>query len=94
VITVSPLLPILDPEAFFARLGECAHAVVLDHFIEGDGSREGARTRLTPVPAVMERLHPGSATLAYRDRMVAVAARVLPGRVSVGIDGFAGRGWR
>lgn len=94
VITVSPLLPIAEPERFFARLGECADAVVLDHFIGGDGSPAGTRTHLTPVPAAMERARPGSASLAYLEEMLTIASRVLPGRVAVGAEGFAGRGWR
>ena len=91
VITVSPLLPIADPETFFARIATSADAVVLDHFIGGDGSPEGQRTRRTPLPAAMEAVHPGSSTLAYREAMVEVARRYLPGRVGVSIDGFAGR---
>lgn len=93
VITVSPLLPIERPEHFFARCGECADAVVIDHFIGGDGSREGARTRATAVPAAMEHAQPGSASLTYLEQMACIARRVLPGRVAVGSEGFAGRGW-
>lgn len=91
VITVSPLLPIADPEGFFARVAEAADAVVLDHFIGGDGSVLGARTRKTALPAAMEAVDPGSTTLAYRDRMARMASRFLPGRVGIGPDGFAGR---
>jgi hypothetical protein len=32
-----------------------------------------------------------STALEYRDRMAAVAREVMPGRVGVGVDGFAGR---
>jgi len=39
----------------------------------------------------MESLQPGSTELSYRDRLVELARRRLPGRVGVGIDGFAGR---
>ncbi len=92
VITVSPLLPIADPERFFARLAEVADAVVIDHFIGGDGTPDGSRTRRTGLPAAMEAVRPGSGELAYRDEMVAIARRVLPGRVGVGAQGFAGRG--
>jgi len=91
VVTLAPLHPIAEPQAFFARLSECADAVVIDHFIEGDGTPDGARTRRTALPAAMERVHPGSTQLAYRDAMVALARAALPGRVGVGRDGFAGR---
>ena len=91
VVTVSPLLPIADPERFFARLAEVADAVVIDHFIGGDGTQDGSRTRRTALPAAMESVRPGSAELAYRDEMVEIARRALPGRVGVGAEGFAGR---
>ena len=91
VITVSPLLPIADPETFFARVADCADAVVLDHFIGGDGSKNGSRTRRTRLPEAMEAVEPGSSELDYLHRMVDVARRFLPGRVGVSVDGFAGR---
>ena len=91
VITVSPLLPIAEPRGFFARIAESASAVVLDHFIGGDGTADGARTRRTALPAAMAAVDPESNRLAYRDRMVAIAEQVMPGRVGVGRDGFAGR---
>ena len=91
VVTVSPLLPIADPERFFARIAEAADAVVLDHFIGGDGSPNGARTRKTTLPEAMAAVDPESVTLAYRDRMAAIAQKFLPGRVGVNRDGFAGR---
>lgn len=42
---VSPLLPLAEPESFAIRLGEVASAVILDHYLIGDGSPDGARTR-------------------------------------------------
>jgi len=90
VVTLAPLLPISDPETFFARLAGSCDAVVVDHFIGGDGSKQGARTLRTPLPAVMESVHPGSSELAYRDEVVEVARRYFPGRVGVGAGGFAG----
>lgn len=91
VVTVSPLLPIEHPDRFFSRIAEVADAVVLDHFIQGDGTADGSRTERTQLPEAMRAVCPESVTLAYRDRMVAVAKRHLPGRVGVNIDGFAGR---
>jgi DNA repair photolyase len=93
VITVAPLLPIADPDGFFAEVAASADAVVLDHFLEGDGSpgATGWRTLRTPLPAAMAAVDPASLTLDYRDRMAEVARRYLPGRVGVGCAGFAGR---
>jgi DNA repair photolyase len=91
VVTVSPLLPIEDPDSFFGRIAQVADVVVLDHFIQGDGSDDGGRTLRTALPAAMAAIDPESITLAYRDRMVDVARRYLPGRTGVNIDGFAGR---
>ncbi|MGH7128483.1 MAG: hypothetical protein ACREIV_07925, partial [Planctomycetaceae bacterium] len=91
VVTVSPLLPIEDPDGFFARLAAVADAVVIDHFILGDGTPDGRRTFATGLPRAMAALDPESLTLAYRDRMIEIARRHLPGRVGVGADGFAGR---
>ena len=91
VVTVSPLLPIANPRRFFSRIAETADAVVLDHFIQGDGSDDGARTRRTALPAAIEAIEPEALTLAYRDRMAAIAREFLPGRVGVNIEGFAGR---
>jgi len=94
VVTVAPLLPIAEPRAFFERVSEVADAVVIDHFIEGDGSADGARTTRTALPAAMEAVVAGSTRLAYRDEMVAIAREVMPGRVGVSREGFAGRGMR
>ncbi len=91
VITVSPLLPIAEPEAFFGRIADCAHAAVIDHFVEGDGTPDGRRTKGTPLPAAMEAIDPTSLELSYRNSMLLIARRHLPGRVGLSIDGFAGR---
>jgi DNA repair photolyase len=91
VITVSPLLPIAAPVAFFSRIAASADAVVIDHFIEGDGSPDGARTVRTALPEAMAALDRGSTALCYRDEIVAIARDIMPGRVGVSIDGFAGR---
>ena len=91
VITVSPLLPIAEPRRFFERVAEVADAVVVDHYIGGDGSPAGSRTLATPLPQAMACVDATSVGLDYRDRMVAVAEEVMPGRVGVSVDGFAGR---
>lgn len=91
VVTVSPLLPIADPDSFFRRIADVADAVVIDHFIQGDGSPLGRRTLKTPLPAAMSAVDPQSVDLTYRDAMADIARRFLPGRVGINIDGFAGR---
>jgi len=91
VITVAPLLPIADPDGFFGRVSECADAVVIDHFVGGDGSSDGGRTLRTPLPEAMAAVHPASVHIAYREEIVSIAQRRMPGRVGVGMDGFAGR---
>ena len=83
--------PIADPVSFFTRIAHSADAVVIDHFIEGDGSADGSRTVRTPLPAAMVQLEPQSIALPYRDEIVAIARRIMPGRVGVSADGFAGR---
>ena len=87
LITVAPLLPIADPDSFFQRVAESAHAVCLDHFIGGDGTPDGRRTRRTRLPEAMELVEPSSSELAYRGRMERVARRHLE-RVGVGAEGF------
>ena len=91
VVTVSPLLPIDDPHAFFARLAGVADAVAIDHYIGGDGTPDGARTRRTSLPIAMAAVDARSVTLAYRDEIVAIARQYFPGRVGVNFDGFAGK---
>jgi hypothetical protein len=91
VVTVAPLWPIAAPEAFFARVAASADAVVVDHFVGGDGSAGGARTRATRLPLAMAEVAPASVDASYAEAMIAVAKRHLPGRVGAGRDGFAGR---
>lgn len=91
IVTVAPLLPIAEPQAFFTRIAACADGVVLDHFVGGDGSPGGSRTRRTGLPTAMAAVEPSSLTPAYLDSMAAHARQVMPGRVGVGPAGFAGR---
>jgi DNA repair photolyase len=91
VITVAPLLPIDRPDNFFRQLSEVADAVVIDHYIAGDGSPNGARTLRTALPKAMEAIEPESTKLAYRELIVSIARRYFPGRVGINIAGFAGK---
>ena len=68
-----------------------ADAVVIDHFIGGDGSTTGSRTLRTRLPLAIEQIDPRAVTLAYRDEIVEIARNYFPGLTGVGIDGFAGR---
>jgi len=45
VAVVSPLWPIADVEGFARRLEQSAGYVILDHYLLGDGSKDGLRTR-------------------------------------------------
>jgi DNA repair photolyase len=91
VVTASPLLPIDQPDAFFRKLREVADAVVIDHFIGGDGSADGCRTHRTPLPEAMAAVVPESVELSYRESIVSIARKYFPGQVGVHIEGFAGR---
>lgn len=91
VVTAAPLLPLADPEAFFARVARCADALVLDHFVGGDGSPGGARTRRTGLPAAMAEVDPASVDAAYLEGLLPLARAAMPGRVGVGAEGFAAR---
>jgi DNA repair photolyase len=93
---VSPLLPLDDERAFASKLGECAGGVILDHYLLGDGSRDGARTKrprahapLT-LPEALERAGLGEwATLERFERVVRVFVEALgESRVGVSQEGF------
>jgi len=89
VACLSPLYPMQNPAAFFERLAEAgADAVVIDHFIEGDGTAEGSRTWKTELPHSMAAVDPASISLDYRDRIAAIARNYLP--VGISASGFAG----
>jgi hypothetical protein len=45
-----PLLPLADPLAFARRLDATCDRVILDHYLIGDGSPGGWRTRKTGFP--------------------------------------------
>lgn len=90
VACLAPLYPITDAHAFFERLSKTGIvAVVIDHFIEGDGTVDGARTLKTALPAAMQAVNPDSLHVAYRDTLAAIAKQYLP--VGVSAAGFAGR---
>ncbi|MFQ5671823.1 MAG: radical SAM protein [Nitrospinales bacterium] len=89
VACLSPLYPMKNPEAFFASLAKTGiRGVVIDHFIRGDGTPDGARTRQTALPAAMAAVDAESTQLDYRDKIARIAVRYLP--VGISSSGFAG----
>lgn len=87
--TLSPLLPLRDPEAFAARLDRACRRVVVDHYLLGDGSH-GLRTRRTAFPALLAAAgFDDWNRLERMDEVVALLrARLGPERVLVSCDGF------
>ncbi len=55
VATVSPLMPLDDPRRFARQLEAACDRVILDHYLLGDGSPNGQRTRQTQLPVLLER---------------------------------------
>jgi len=89
VACLSPLYPMNNPASFFEQLTEAgADAVVIDHFIEGDGTLEGTRTWRTDLPRQMAEMDSESTHLEYRDRIASIASDYLP--VGISASGFAG----
>jgi len=90
VACLAPLYPMREPDAFFASLAAAGvRAVILDHFVEGDGTPDGRRTWKTPLPAAMAAIDPAALEPGYRQKIARVAARHLP--VGLSAAGFAGR---
>jgi len=89
VACLSPLYPMEHPDAFFEQLADVGvDAVVIDHFMEGDGTADGTRTWKTDLPRSMAAVDSKSTHLEYRDRIVAIARNYLPAGISA--SGFAG----
>jgi DNA repair photolyase len=96
VAVVSPIWPIADVEAFARRLEEAAEYAVLDHFLIGDGSRGGARTKGRILacgmsfPDLLARAGYAEWTeLPALDRVRDVFERVFgPQRVGISKEGF------
>ncbi len=96
VAVVSPLWPIEDVEAFARRLERASTYAVLDHYLIGDGSRGGARTRQRVVREGMcfpDLLAAGGyeewTRLESLDRVREVFTRVFgPERIGLSKEGF------
>lgn len=90
IACLSPLYPLENPKHFFARLKNAgASAVIIDHFIEGDGTAEGSRTFKTRLPLAMRKVQEDSVHLSYRNHIADIARTYLP--VGVSARGFAGQ---
>ena len=89
VACLSPLYPLENPQHFFERLKNAgASAVIIDHFIEGDGTAEGSQTLKTRLPSAMSKVQKDSIHLSYRDHIATIARVYLP--VGISVQGFAG----
>jgi DNA repair photolyase len=88
--TVSPLLPLLDANSFASSLGAACDRVILDHYLLGDGSPGGTRTKRTALPRLLEEAGFGIwNTLEKFWEVKTVFDGVLgPRRVSVSCEGF------
>jgi DNA repair photolyase len=87
---VSPLLPLADPRAFARQLDAACDRVVVDHYLIGDGSPNGWRTRRTRFAERLEQAGFGEwNALAKLWEVRDLLAEVLgAGRVLVGCEGF------
>jgi DNA repair photolyase len=87
---VSPLLPLADPQAFARRLDAACDRVVIDHYLIGDGSKNGWRTRRTHFAERLDQAGFGEwNSLAKLWEVRDLLASVLgASRVLVGCEGF------
>lgn len=89
VACLSPLYPLINPEKFFKRLVLAGvSGVIIDHFIEGDGTPDGSRTLKTALPNIMREIDASSVDLIYRNKIAKIASKFLP--VGISAEGFSG----
>lgn len=88
--TISPLLPLANPSAFARRLDAASDRVILDHFLIGDGSPGGWRTRRTGFPERLDAAGFGDWNdVSKLHEVRALLAAVLgEGRVLTSCEGF------
>ncbi len=88
--TVSPLLPLSNPRTFAHELDSACDRVIVDHYLIGDGSPNGWRTRRTNFPELLERAGFGAWNrLEKLAEVRVILAEVLgPERVLIGCEGF------
>ena len=96
VAVVSPLMPLADPDGFARRIDAIADFVILDHYLIGDGSPDGARTRRRKahlddtVPNLLAAAGAGewSSLEKFHDVVARFTAIIGSERVGVSADGF------
>ena len=87
VATVSPLLPLEDPRRFAEQLEAACDRVILDHYLLGDGSPNGQRTRQTQLPILLETSGYASWTrLEVFQEVVGIFRKVFAKEARVGIS--------
>jgi DNA repair photolyase len=94
--TISPLLPLANPVAFAGRLDLSCDRVILDHYLIGDGSSGGWRTRKTGLSRRLDEAGFGEWNSLDKLYEVRDLMNVVLGadRVLVGRDGFNAVGRR
>ncbi len=91
VATVSPLLPLDDPRRFAGELERACTRVILDHYLLGDGSKEGQRTKQTALPRLLQEAGYAEWTTLKKFREIVDVFRNAfggPERVGVSREGF------
>jgi DNA repair photolyase len=94
--TVSPLLPLQNAQRFAHQLDVACDRVIVDHFLIGDGSPNGWRTKRTTLVAKLEKAGFGAWNdLAKLWEIRELFARVMGDeRVLLGCEGFNSVGGR
>jgi len=89
---VAPLMPLDDPVAFAQQLDRSCSRVIVDHYLIGDGSREGTRTKRRGAPDLLiEHGFEKWTRLEVLEEVADVFRSVLgPERVGVSKEGFNG----
>jgi DNA repair photolyase len=91
VATVSPLLPLNNPWQFATDLEESCDRVILDHYLLGDGSQEGQRTKRTLLPQFLKETGLETwSTLEKFYEIVSIFKQIFrdEGRVGISQKGF------
>ena len=88
---VAPLMPLDDPEQFARDLDRCCSRVIIDHYLVGDGSREGARTKRRGLPRILiaQGFERWTRIEALHEFVETCRAVLGPERVGVSAEGFS-----